>query len=140
MLKNSTKLTLVSVFIISIFSFSYISFLKYQPKILKKVEEVRGLSTINTDDIPYPADAIKIGFSQTPKSRLTTFQTSKTQKEVEVFYKNIFSGKKWKLITEKYFGETLTFTYQKDRETITVIATSQEDNEHTVVSVEVITR
>ena len=140
MFKNSTKLALISVFIIGIFSFTYISFLKYQPKILKKVEEVKGLSTINTDDIPYPTDAIKIGFNQTPNSKQTTFQTSKTREEVQAFYKNIFSGKRWKLLTERIVDHTLTFTYQKDQETVTVVATSQEENTYTVVSVEVITK
>ena len=133
-------MTLISIFLLAFFSLSYINFLKYQPKILKKIEEVKGLSTINTDDTPYPIDALKIGFYQTPKSQQTTFKTGKTQTEVQDFYKNIYGGKSWKLISEKEVDHTITFSYQKEKEVVTIVATAEENSNYTIVSIEIVNK
>jgi len=134
--KNNFKLFLSSFLILGMFSFAYFNFAKYQPKSLRKVEEVKGLSSINTDDTPYPDDAVKIGFNQTPNSKQTVFRTQKTQDEVQEFYKNIFSGKEWKLISEKQVDGTLTSSYRKEKEVVTIVVTQQESGEYTTVSIE----
>ena len=133
---NSKRITLISTLLISIFLISYISFQKYQPKVLKKIEEVKGASTISTDDIPYPIDAVKLGFTQTPKSKITTFKTAKTQAEVVEFYKNIYESKDWKLTEEKKSDHTVTLAYQYETDSVTIIATPDESTNYTVVSVE----
>lgn len=136
MSKNRLKILLSFVLIFGIFILSYIYFSIYQPKSLKKVEEVKGLSSINTDDVPYPMDAEIIGFSQTPKSSITTFKTSKTQSEVQEFYKNIYNSKKWKLVSERQSDGSLTISYQKEKETITIVVTQEAKADYTTVSVE----
>jgi len=136
MSQSKVKLALISSFLILASVASYIYFVKYQPKALKKLSEVRGLSTIKTDAIPYPTDAQKLGFNQTPTSRQTTFQTSKTLDEVQQFYKNIFTTKGWELTLEKLSEQTSKHIYQKKNSKATIVATIQED-QATVVSIEV---
>ena len=109
-------------------------------KSLRKIEEVKGLSSINTDDVPYPVDAVKVGFNQTPKSTQTTYTTSKTQSEVWEFYKNIYGGKDWKLISERQSDGSLLLSYRKDKETVTIVVTQEKDTDHSVVSIEIIRR
>ncbi len=138
MSKNNLKLFLSLFLILGIFSFSYFKFAKYQPKSLRKIEEVKGLSNINTDDTPYPSDAIKIGFIQTPKSKQTTFTTGKSFSEVQDFYRNIFSGKEWRLISEKQDSETLSFSYKKEGEIVNILITAEDGL--TTVSIETLNK
>lgn len=136
MSQNKVKLTLVSSFLVLVSVASYIYFIRYQPKALKKLSEVRGVSTIKTDKLPYPIDAQKLGFYQTPTSKQTTFQTSKTLEEIEQFYKNIFTTKGWELTLEKFSDQTSKHVYQKKNSKATIVATAQKD-QTTVVSIEV---
>ncbi|MFH1899426.1 MAG: hypothetical protein ABIJ82_03085 [Patescibacteria group bacterium] len=136
MSQNKVKLTLVSSFLILVSVASYIYFIRYQPKALKKLSEVRGVATIKTDAIPYPTDAQKLGFNQTQTSRQTTFQTSKTLDEIQQFYNNIFITKGWELTLEKLSEQTSKHVYQKKNSKATIVATAQED-QATVVSIEV---
>ena len=136
MSNNKVKLALISSFLVLVSVSSYIYFIKYQPKALKKLSEVRGASTIKTDEIPYPTDAQKLGFYQTPNSKQTTFQTAKTLDEVQQFYNNIFITKGWELTLEKYSDHTSKHTYQKKNSKATIVATTQGD-QTTVVSIEV---
>ncbi|MBU0535109.1 hypothetical protein KKC62_02965 [Patescibacteria group bacterium] len=136
MSQNKVKLTLVSSFLVLVSVASYIYFIRYQPKALKKLSEVRGVATIKTDAIPYPTDAQKLGFNQTPTSKQTTFQTSKTLDEIQQFYNNIFITKGWELTLEKLSEQTSKHVYQKKNSKATIVATAQED-QATVVSIEV---
>jgi hypothetical protein len=136
MASNKVKLTLVSFLLVFASATSYIYFIKYQPKALKKISEVRGVSTINTDEIPYPTDAQKLGFYQTPTSKQTTFQTAKTLIEIQQFYNNIFTTKGWELTLENISDSTSKHVYQKRNSKATVVATTQQD-QTTVVGIEV---
>ncbi|NMB91354.1 hypothetical protein GYA37_00735 [candidate division WWE3 bacterium] len=140
MTTNSKRTTLILIPLLILFSLSYINFQKYQPKILRKIEEVKGISSINTDDVPYPSDAVKIGFYQTPKSKQTTFRTYKTQEEIQEFYRNIYSGKAWKIVNEKILENTSTVTYQKEKEVITIVITPEGNDKGTIVSIETIVK
>lgn len=131
---DKTKLLVVSLVLLPVFIGSYIYFLKYQPKALKKIEEIKGVSTIATDEFPYPVDAKKIGFTQTPNSSQTIFQTSKTPLDVLKFYKNIFEAKNWIPSGEGVLDHTTSITYQNKGEKVTIVATSEE-NSLTVVSI-----
>lgn len=133
---NKMKLTLVSFLLVLASATSYIYFIKYQPKALKKLSEVRGMSTISTDEIPYPTDAQKLGFYQTPTSKQTTFQTAKTLEQVQQFYSNIFTTKGWELTLENLTDNTTKHVYQKRNSKATIVATTQQD-QTTVVSIEV---
>jgi len=136
MTNNKTGLVLVSFFLVFASLSSYIFFVKYQPKALKTLTEVRGVSTMSSDNMPYPIDAVKLGFNQTPNSKQTTFQTAKTIDEVKQFYKNIFTSKDWTLLTETVTDHTLKLTYELKKDKASIVATSQEKGA-TVVSIEI---
>jgi hypothetical protein len=134
-----SKKTLVtfafSILIVALFAFSYSYFSKYSPKILKKVNEVKGLSSIHTDDVPYPKDAVKIGTNQTPTSKQTTFRTGQDIQEVADFYKKTYSEKRWKSVNEKIEDGTATLSFRKEAETINIVITTEDENT-TIVSIE----
>jgi hypothetical protein len=134
---NRVNLLVISSFLILTSVSSYIYFIKYQPKALKKLSEVRGVTTMSTDSIPYPTDAQKLGFNQTKNSKQTTFQTSKTLDEIQQFYKNIFTTKGWDMTLEKLSDQNGKQIYQKNNSKATIVSTAQRDNT-TVVSIEVI--
>jgi hypothetical protein len=125
----------LSIILVALFAFSYSYFSEYSPKVLKKVNEVKGLSSIYTDDVPYPKDAVKIGANQTPTSRQTTFRTSKSVQEVTDFYINSYSEKRWISVTEKIEDGTAILSFRKDEERVNIVITS-EDESHTIVSIE----
>jgi hypothetical protein len=135
MFKKPTLLAITSLILVGIFSLSYFYFSKYQPKALKIVTEVKGLSNINTDDFPYPSDAIKVGTSKTLNTTQTTFTTQKNIQDTVEFYKNIYSQKNWKTVSEKITNGTSTISFQKDGETINIVLTEENEGE-TVVSIE----
>lgn len=135
MFKKPVLLAINSLLLIGIFSLSYFYFSKYQPKALKRVTEVKGLSSINTDDFPYPSDAVKVGANKTLNTTQTTFTTQKNIDDTVAFYKNIYSQKNWKTISEKVTDGTSTISFQKDGETINIVLTEENKGE-TVVSIE----
>ena len=135
MFKKPVLLAITSLMLIGIFSLSYLFFSKYQPKALKEITEVKGLSSINTDDFPYPSDAVKVGANKTLKTTQTTFTTQKNIKDAVEFYKNTYSQKNWKTISEKVTDGTSTISFKKDGETINIVLT-EENEGGTIVSIE----
>ena len=136
MSENTTRIKIISIFLIILFSVTYVHFSRYRPKMLKRIQEIKGLSNIQTDNTPYPADAIKIGSNQTPKSIQTTFKTQKTPFEVREFYKNIYSGKMWRITSEKSAGSTLLLSFKKESEIVNVVITPEDIEDYTIVSIE----
>jgi len=59
MFKKPNILIVFTLALVGVFSLTYFYFSTYQPKALRKVTEVKGLSNIRTDEFPYPSDAIK---------------------------------------------------------------------------------
>ncbi len=138
MSKDFKKLIPITVSLMIIFSLTYFYFSKYSPKVLKKVTEVKGLSSIYTDDVPYPSDAVKIGTNQTPTTRQTTFRTSNNIQDVSEFYKKSYQEKRWRSVNEKISDGTTVLSFQKENETISIVITTEDEN-NTVVSIEKIT-
>ena len=135
MTANTRRIIFISVLLILLFSFSYTVFSNYQPKVLKKVTEVKGLSNINTDDFPYPQDAVKIGANQTSISKQTTFSTRETLSNVVDFYKNTYLKDEWKIINSSAADNTETVSFKKSDQIINVMAT-KENESTTMVSIE----
>jgi len=133
---NIRRTILISVLLVVLFSLSYAIFSNYQPKALKKITEVKGLSNINTDDFPYPEDAVKIGASQTSISKQTTFSIQKSLSDIINFYKNIYLNNGWKVIEDKTAGETEILSFKKEDQIINVIAT-KDNKTTTIVSIEI---
>ncbi|MBW6441413.1 hypothetical protein K0B04_00695 [Patescibacteria group bacterium] len=135
MSKKTLPIILSFALLIGLFTFTYIYFSKYSPKVLKKITEVKGLSSIYTDDVPYPRDAVKIGTNQTPTSRQTTFRTETPYQDIAVFYKNSYTEKRWRSVSEKITDSTIIMSYQKEGEVVTIVITEEGDNS-TIVSIE----
>jgi len=96
---------------------------------------VKGLRNINTDDFPYPSDAVKIGTNKTLNTTQTTFTTQKNLSEVLEFYKKFYTQKNWNNINEKSSGGTAMISFRKDTETVNIVLTT-EQSDGTVVSLE----
>ena len=135
MSKKAITTLIISISLMALFTFSYSYFSKYSPKILKKVNEVKGLSSINTDDVPYPKDAVKVGTNQTPTSRQTTFRTGINLQEVVDFYKNAYSEKRWGSVSEKIEDGTAIISFRKEGEKINIVITTENET-NTIVSIE----
>jgi len=135
MIKKPTVLIISLLLLIGLFSLTYLYFSRYQPKALKKVAEVKGLRNINTDDFPYPSDAVKIGTNKTLNTTQTTFTTQKNLSEVLEFYKKFYTQKNWNNINEKSSGGTAMISFRKDTETVNIVLTT-EQSDGTVVSLE----
>ena len=121
--------------LIGMFSLTYLYFSKYQPKALKKIPEVKGLRNINTDDFPYPSDAVKIGTNKTLNTTQTTFTTKGSLNDTVEFYKKFYTQKNWNNVNEKSAEGTTTISFRKDSETVNIVLTT-EKNDGTVVSLE----
>lgn len=132
--KISSSIT-ISVALLVLFSISYVYFTRYSPKVLTKINEVKGLSNISTDEFPYPSDAVKIGTNRTPASSQTTFRTFKSKSEISEFYKNIYISQRWKNMGESVVDGTNVLNFKNDTETISIVIT-EEGNMGTIVSIE----
>lgn len=136
LLQDKRKLIVISLFLITLFAFAYMSFEKYQPKILRKIEEVKGIRKTTESDLPLPGGSTKVGFNRTSESTQTTFQTEKNVEEVLKFYKNVFKEREWVLESETTTQNSSICKFKKSDKLITIISSRQEDASYTVVSIE----
>ncbi|MBP7786022.1 hypothetical protein KA062_02080 [Patescibacteria group bacterium] len=135
MFKKPAVILISLLLLIGMFSLTYLYFSKYQPKALKKIPEVKGLRNINTDDFPYPSDAVKIGTNKTLNTTQTTFTTKGSLNDTVEFYKKFYTQKNWNNVNEKSAEGTTTISFRKDSETVNIVLTT-EKNDGTVVSLE----
>ena len=135
MLKKPLALIISLLILVGLFSLTYLYFSRYQPKALKKVAEVKGLRNINTDDFPYPADAVKIGTNKTLNTTQTTFTTQGDLEETVEFYKKFYTQKNWNNINEKSSDGTVMISFRKEEETVNIVLTAEE-KDGTIVSLE----
>ena len=135
MFKKPAVILISLLLLIGMFSLTYLYFSKYQPKALKKIPEVKGLRNINTDDFPYPSDAVKIGTNKTLNTTQTTFTTKGSINDTVEFYKKFYTQKNWNNVNEKSAEGTTTISFRKDSETVNIVLTT-EKNDGTVVSLE----
>ena len=135
MFKKPAVILISLLLLIGMFSLTYLYFSKYQPKALKKIPEVKGLRNINTDDFPYPSDAVKIGTNKTLNTTQTTFTTKGSLNDTVEFYKKFYTQKNWNNVNEESAEGTTTISFRKDSETVNIVLTT-EKNDGTVVSLE----
>ncbi len=135
MFKKPAVILISLLLLIGMFSLTYLYFSKYQPEALKKIPEVKGLRNINTDDFPYPSDAVKIGTNKTLNTTQTTFTTKGSLNDTVEFYKKFYTQKNWNNVNEKSAEGTTTISFRKDSETVNIVLTT-EKNDGTVVSLE----
>ncbi|MBU1132924.1 hypothetical protein KKG08_01485 [Patescibacteria group bacterium] len=137
--KDFKKALIALVLVFGISATSYFIFTKYSPKILRKLEEVKGIKTISSDNLPYPTDSKKIGFFETPQSRQVTLQTRKTLEEISQFYRNIYENKNYKLISERDSPSFLELKFKKNDEVVTIVGSLEEDADYTTFSINITT-
>jgi hypothetical protein len=135
MSKNDKKILILLIFTLLISLYSYYSFSTYKPKILRKIEEVRGLKTAHDSEVPFPENSNKISFTRTNENTITTFQTQKSPVEVVSFYKNVLSSKYWIIDFEQDYENFSIINFRKQDKDVNIIATKQDDL--TMVSVKI---
>ncbi len=136
-MERSYKKYILIISILSILSIgSYIFFVSYQPKVFKVAEAVKGANTGDTFSFPYPENSEKIGFNQNSNLQQTTFQTTKNPQEVVTFYKGVFQDKGWELDAEIENTNEFITKFKKGNQRATVISTTTDGSNFTIVSVE----
>lgn len=129
------------ILIVTIVSFSvaatlsYINFTKYQPKVLKKIEEVKGIKIVNDIELLYPENVEKISSSQTEFGTHATYKISKTQDQMRFFYKNLLTDLGWEEDSIKIIEDSMVYKFKKEGKLATIITQTAENT--TLVSLEI---
>lgn len=138
MKKIPAKKYLPIALVITLGTLFYLNFQNYQPKILKQIEEVKGLKTSREVEIPQPQGSEQIAVNQTSETKQVTFRTTKTPMEVQDFYKNIFRDKTgWKVEIEAQRNSFLITKYKNGDQLVTVLSSKEDGEETTIASVEI---
>ena len=119
---------------------SYVYFVRYSPKVLQRLEEVKGTSSGDITSVPLPADAENVSNSTTFKWKQITFTTQKTPPEVQQFYRTIFEDRGWKLLSQTSTAESDVAKYKTQKNYAKVISSTQSGSKGTVASIEFQTR
>lgn len=117
--------------------FSYILFQTYEPKVLKQLQEVRGIKSDASSFLPYPQDAREIGMSKTKNGRQITLETTKSPQEVQTFYKNVLIAKGWKVESRGVSGTFESTIYKKKNEKIVISTSKQGNSEYSFLSIDI---
>jgi hypothetical protein len=136
--QRTITLALSSLFLIGITTFSYIYFVKYQPKILRKIEEVKGIKKVSSIELLYPNNVEKISFSQTTERTQVSYRISKPQEYIQTFYKNLFADMGWVEESISKSETSLIYKFKTVGKAATVI--TQKETDSTFVSVEMAKR
>jgi len=134
---NSKIYGLIFFIILGGFSFSYYKFQKYEPTVLHQVQDVKGVESTRSPDVPYPQNIEKIGLSRTLHGEQTTYQVSMTKEEVRDFYYSTFQNKRWEVESEGRYDDFIISKYKSLDKLITVIAFDLSDSDKTLVSIEI---
>ena len=132
-----TKL-LLSISLILITIYSYITFQSYEPKLLKQIQEIKGVATVKPDTLPYPLDSTKISESITYNTEHITIKTTATYKKVEDFYTNILLEKGWKIESKEINDKFSILNLKKDKQSISIISALEQTENSTIVSIEIV--
>jgi hypothetical protein len=116
---------------------SYIYFVRYHPKLLSRLEDVRGASTSIqvADNFPYPQDAKKVSTVTSESNRQVTFETGKTPEQVQSFYKAVLTNDQWELRNKTVTSGTIEVDYKQDKKTIEITVTPTDDTTSSLVNV-----
>lgn len=124
--------------LIALFAVSYVSFSQYRPKVLRQLAEVKGLATEDADIkvIPTPTGSEQMGSSNSVDSEIITFKTKKTKQQVQDFYRNVFSGKTWKIESKASYNDFITIKYRNGNHVVTVNTYNTETPYNAFASIE----
>ena len=136
--KKTTPLVLSSILLIALTSFSYIYFTQYQPKVLRKIEEVKGIKKVSAIELLYPDNAEKISYNQTSERTQVVYRVSKSQEYIQTFYKNLFLDMGLNEESIRKTDISMVYKFKTEGKVVTVI--TQEEDGSTLVSVEIAKR
>ena len=137
--KTYKKDVIVTFVLILAVAASYVYFASYQPKILRQLQEVRGV-TAQGFGTPLLSDASSVSYNSTNSHDQTTYATSKTPTQVQAFYKNYFIDDNWVLTSQSVGKDGLVFKYKNDLHYATVSASKPAGSNNTAVSVDIAAR
>lgn len=129
--------TIITLSLVIASIYTYITFQKYEPSLLKQIQEVKGITTEKPDTLPYPLDSTKISESITQTTEHVTIKTTATYEKVESFYINILIEKGWKIDAQEKNDKFSILKFKKDKQSIAIISALEPTEESTVVSIEI---
>lgn len=133
----SKKTVIFPILMFGIFTLSYFYFLKYEPKIIQRIEDVKGATSSIQNAIPYPPDSTKVSESRTSNNiRQITFEATRNTQEVQGFYKAVYTNKGWNLSSKSITNGAISTRYKKDKTYILITTTQLAETGKTLVNVE----
>jgi hypothetical protein len=139
MLENTLRkpvfLVLSILILVAVTAVSYIYFVRYQPKVLRRIEEVKGIKKVNAIELLYPDNVEKISFSQTTEATQVSYRTIKSKEYLQNFYRNIFLDMGWEEESIKQSVVSLIYKFKTEGKAATII--TQKEPDATLVSVEI---
>ncbi len=122
-----------------VLALTYANFSSYRPKILKRVQEVKGSHTQILRTLPYPENSQNISTNENSDSIQMTFETQRTPDALQQFYKTILLDDDWILISEYITQDSQIATYESENQKIDIKATTATDKS-TIASIEIVGR
>jgi len=116
--------------------FVYIRFQDYKPKVLKQIQEIKGIS-IKRDVLPYPTGSVKISETSSLTNNHITLKVPVDYKKVKSFYENILLERGWKIESEETNNTFHILKFKQKKETITIISTLEMEDSNIIVSIEI---
>jgi len=113
-INTAAKLYLPLIVALALSIAVYINFQNYRPKILTRIQEIKGYKTYNIG-LPYPQNSEKIAYTETSESKQITFRTTRSLKDVHDFYKNVLFNNGWEIESETDEDTHLVKKYKKDK-------------------------
>jgi len=142
MLENTQRktvfLVLSSLALIALTTVSYVYFVRYQPKILRKIGEVKGIKKVSAIELLYPENVEEISFSQTTEGTQVSYRIAKSQKYIQTFYKNLLLDMGWEEESIKQSETSLIYKFKIEGKAATII--TQKEPDTILVSVEIAKR
>lgn len=138
---HSLLLLIIGIpFFIGITFFAYKNFETYEPKVLKQIEEVRGIKDETGLLIPYPRGSQKIGLNKTSEGEQVTFQTNLNLQQVQDFYKNVFYENGWTMESDVFTDSFLMTEFKSKYNEVTLKATLEPELDVSIVTIKVAKR
>jgi hypothetical protein len=136
-LVKSSKFTVITLLLLLVASVgSYFFFQTYRPKVIRQVEDVKGLQTISDSGISFPEGAEKVSTSTTSGTKQSTFYSQKSKEEIQAYYKNIFLSNKWAVESQGTYSDYMITRYQKEDKQTSVLTFDVSDGYKSFVSIE----
>lgn len=126
---------IVACFIFSVFSYSL--FLRYSPKSLVEVREIKGIKTHKSKliDLVHPISANKISTDTTSKASVITLIDTQKPFEIQSFYETVLNNKGWKQTKQQKENGFIAARYKKNDIDLMVLTTQQE--QETLITIEI---